>query len=95
MVFSPICIDSENHIYESDDRYYFCLYDETTDSLVCDGKGEHTYIKYYDYDRFELLEEVDYGTCSAVFRLENGNMVWENTDTGEITVLPPVADAFV
>ena len=94
VVYSTICIDSENHIYGLDDRTYFCLYDETTDSLVCDGKGKHKYVKYYDDYVYELLEEVNYGACSSVFRFEDKNIVWENTDTGEVTVLPPVADAF-
>lgn len=43
---------------------------------------------------FEVLNEVYLGPCSAVFRLENGNLVWENTDTGEIEVILPYEDMY-
>lgn len=94
-VFCDNCIDSENHIYASEEWIYDCIYDETMDSLVCNGKGIHNQKKFYEDDEiFEVLDEVYLGTCSAVFRFENKNLVWENTDTGEIMVLPPHKDMY-
>ena len=78
-----------NNNLEHSEWRFFCMYDGNV--LVCDGKGEYdtTVFMVNNGDEVTQLSYDEVRDCSAVFRFDNGNLVWENTDSGEKKIFSP------
>ena len=77
-----------DHTYEHSGGEFYCLYDEKNDMLVCDGTAEYVCDKFKmdDTEGLVILEQSCDKSYSSNFRLENGNLIWEDTVAGKETV---------